>query len=399
MRDQTIIVSKPEISTSGFDSLGVPTHRAATIVFASTAEYENRSSRGHQGYSYGLYGTPTTRALEHRITLLENGVRTFLTPSGQASNALALLSLLEAGDRILICDNVYPAVRDFAERDLKRFGIRVDYYDPLRLDELEGKLDPTVKIVWCESPGSTTMEVADLPELARLAHAVGAIVGCDNTWATPLYFKPLDHGADIVTEALTKYFGGHSDVFMGSLTVKNEALIQPVRATLGRHGIGVSPDDASMVLRGMETMSVRICHSARVALDMARWLEGQPCVEAVLFPPLPSSPGHATWARDFSGASGVFSVVFKKGLAPHVGRALDTLGTFVIGASWGGTRSLVAPMKLGRDRSVTAWPHDDLVLRFSVGLEAEEELWADIERLALRLNGIAVAQPAQGHTP
>jgi cystathionine beta-lyase len=391
MQDQTVIVRKPEVSTSGFDSLGVPTYRASTIVFASTAEYENRSDRGHQGYSYGLYGTPTTRALEHRITLLENGVRTFLTPSGQASNALALLPFLQAGDRVLICDNVYPAVRDFAEHDLKKFGIRVDYYDPLRISDLEAKLDPTVKVVWCESPGSTTMEVADLAEIARLAHAAGAIVGCDNTWATPLYFKPLDHGADVVTEALTKFFGGHSDLFMGSLTIKDEALIQPVRAMLGRYGIGVSPDDASMVLRGMETMSVRMSHSARVALDMARWFQEQPCVEAVLYPPLPGSPGHTAWARDFSGASGVFSVVFKKGLASHVGGVLDTLGTFAIGASWGGTRSLVAPMKLGRNRSVTTWPHDDLALRFSIGLEAEEDLWTDLEHLALQLNGIMAA--------
>lgn len=391
MQDQTIIVSRPEVSTNGFDSLAVPTCRASTIVFASTAEYENRGSRGHEGYSYGLYGTPTTRALEHRITLLENGAWTFLTPSGQASSALALLSLLQAGDRVLICDNVYPAVRDFADHDLKKLGIRLDYFDPLRLPDLESKLDPTVKVVWCESPGSTTMEVADLPEIARLAHAVGAIVGCDNTWASPLYFKPLDHGADVVAEALTKFFSGHSDVLMGSVTVRDEALIQPFRAMLGRYGIGVSPDDASMVLRGMETMSVRMCHSARVTLEMARWMQKQRCVEAVLFPPLPDSPGHAFWARDFSGASGVFSVVFKKGLAPHVGRVLDTLATFAIGASWGGTRSLVAPMKLGRHRSVTAWPHDDLVLRFSIGVEAEQELWADLEHLALELNGITAA--------
>ncbi|MEH2541810.1 cystathionine beta-lyase [Bradyrhizobium sp. AZCC 1577] len=386
MNDQTLVVQSMKVSTHGFASLAVPTYRASTIVFDSAEEYRNRGKRAPDGYSYGLYGTPTTRELEQKLTALENGVRTFLTPSGQASNAFALLALLSAGDRLLMADNVYPATRDFADRDLRKFGIDTIFFDPTSPEDLAGKLRDGAKMVWCEQPGSTTMEVTDLPRLAELSHAAGALVGCDNTWATPLNLKPLDLGADIVTEALTKYVAGHSDVFMGSITVRDEKFVETMRSTLGRYGIGASPDDASLVLRGMETLAVRLSYSSRVATDIASWLASQPLVEAVLFPPLPQSPGHTLWKRDFRGASGVFSVIFRRGMAARVPQALDTLRIFSIGASWGGTRSLVAPMPVIQHRSVTPWPHDDLVLRFSIGLEAEQDLHADVERLLQRLS-------------
>jgi len=387
MHDRSLIVSNPQVDATGFDSLAMPTYRGSTIAFASAAEYEKRGERGHQGYSYGLYGTPTTRALEQRITLLEQGARTFLLPSGQAASALAILALVEAGDTVLIADNIYPPVRDFAERDLKRFGVRADYVDPLDLDDLGAKLGRGAKLVWLESPGSTTMEVADLPAIVRLAHGAGALVGIDNTWASPLAFKPLAQGADLVAEALTKHFSGHSDVILGSLTVRDEALILPLRAQLGRLGIGVSPDDAQLVLRGMETMALRMEQSARLALAMADWLQRQPVVQQVLYPPLPGSPGHALWARDFHGASGVFSVVLQPSAAARLTAALDGLERFTIGASWGGTRSLVAPMPVARLRSARRWPHAEPVLRLSIGLEAEAELWADLQGLVARLAG------------
>ncbi|MCV3768125.1 trans-sulfuration enzyme family protein [Rhizobium sp. TRM95796] len=379
MKDLTQCVVTPKVKTEGFESFGVATHRASTIVFDNAAAYASRGQRGHDGYSYGLYGTPTTRTLEAKLTALEQGAWTFLLPSGQAANTVGILPFVQAGDKVLIADTSYPPVRDFASRDLARFGIEVAYYDPVDTEDLARQVDNRTKIVWCESPGSTTMEIQDLPRIAEIAHHHGALVGCDNTWATPLNYKPLALGADMVTEALTKYVSGHSDLLMGSLTVKDESLIAPIRSTLGRFGIGVSPDDASLVLRGFETLGVRLKHSAAGAETLIEWIRKHPVVDQVLYPSLPSFPGHAIWKRDFLGSSGVFSVTFQPAAIPHVAVALDTLKTFAIGASWGGTRSLMAPMPIKHYRSATQWDGEDLILRVSVGLEDPDDLMTDIE--------------------
>jgi cystathionine beta-lyase len=389
MNDLTQCVLTPEVSTEGFAPLGVGVHRASTIVFQDAAAYASRGDRGHDGYSYGLYGTPTTRTLEAKLTSLEGGIWSFLAPSGQAANALSVLPFLAASDHILIADNAYPPMRDLAETDLRRLGVAVEFFDPRSPEDVASKMRNTTKIVWCESPGSTTMEILDLPRIAAVAHEYGALVGVDNTWATPLNFKPLSHGADIVTEALTKFVSGHSDVLMGSITIKDTALMKPIKSLIGRMGVGVSPDDASLVLRGFETLGVRLRHSERVALDFAQQIEKHPLVERVLHPALESFPDHALWKRDFLGSSGVFSIVFNEQASSHIGSALDTLAVFAIGASWGGTRSLVAPMSIDGLRSVTSWSGSDVVLRLSIGLEDEHELWADIERLLATLEGQA----------
>ena len=291
--DLTQCVLTPPVPTAGFDPLGVGVHRASTIVFKDAATYASRGDRGHEGYSYGLYGTPTTRTLEAKLTSLEGGVWSFLAPSGQAANALAVLPFLAAGDHILIADTAYPPMRDLAETDLKRLGVEVEFFDPQSPDDVAARIRPATKIVWCESPGSTTMEIQDLPRIAAIAHQHGALVGVDNTWATPLNFKPLQHGADIVTEALTKFVSGHSDVLMGSITIKDMSLLKPIRSFIGRMGIGVSPDDASLVLRGFETLGVRLRHSERVALDFARRIAAHPVVDQVLHPALETFSGHA----------------------------------------------------------------------------------------------------------
>jgi cysteine-S-conjugate beta-lyase len=380
MNDLTQCVLTPHVSTEGFDPLGVGVHRASTIVFKDAAAYASRGDRGYQGYSYGLYGTPTTRTLEAKLTSLEGGAWTFLSPSGQAANTLAVMPFVAAGDHVLLADTAYPPMRDFAESDLRRLGVAVEFFDPQSPEDVANKMRDTTKIVWCESPGSTTMEVMDLPVVAKIAHAKGALVGVDNTWATPLNFKPLLHGADIVTEALTKFVSGHSDVLMGSISVKDDALIQPIRAFIGRMGIGVSPDDASLVLRGFETLGVRLRHSDRVGLEFARKLADHPLVEEVLHPALKSFKGHGIWERDFLGSSGVFSLTFTAGASDHIAAALDAFRLFAIGASWGGTRSLAAPMAIDRFRTATSWTGPDVILRLSIGLEDENELWADIER-------------------
>ncbi|MBX9456897.1 MAG: PLP-dependent transferase [Rhizobium sp.] len=394
MNDLTQCVLTPEVSAEGFDPLGVGVHRASTIVFKDAAAYAARGDRGHQGYSYGLYGTPTTRTLEAKLTALEGGAWTFLAPSGQAANALAVLPFLGAGDHVLIVDTVYPPMRDLAETDLRRLGIDVEFFDPGSADDVAARMRDTTKLVWCESPGSTTMEIVDLPAIADIAHARGALVGVDNTWATPLNFKPLAHGADIVTEALTKFVSGHSDVLMGSITLRDAALIHPVRALIGRMGIGVSADDASLVLRGFETLGVRLRHSDRVARDFARRIGSHPLVTHVLHPALETFPGHDIWKRDFLGSSGVFSVTFTEAASGHVAAALDALRLFAIGASWGGTRSLAAPMSIRSFRSATTWTGPDVILRLSIGLEDEADLWADLERFFADL-GERVSAAAQ----
>lgn len=380
MKDLTACVVTPSVSHEGFDPLGVAVHRASTIVFKDADAYTTRGQRGHQGYSYGLYGTPTTRTLEQKLTDLERGCRTFLAPSGQSANALAVLPFVSVGDKVLIADTAYPPMRDFADRDLKRLGVDVDYYDPVSVDDLEAKINDRTRIVWCESPGSTTMEVQDLPRIAELAHRHNALVGFDNTWATPLNFKPLVHGADIVTEGLTKYVSGHSDVLMGSITVKDEALIDPIRLMLGRFGIGVSPDDASLVLRGFETLGIRMRHCSEMAARLMEWIGTISTVAQVLHPSFDHTPGSEFWRRDAHGNSGVFGVRFHDVAASHVTEALNAFRLFAIGASWGGTRSLVAPMPVRQFRTATQWHGNDLVLRVSIGLEDVEELQADLQR-------------------
>ena len=385
MSDLTDCVLTPRVPTEGFDPLGVGVHRASTITFADAAAYAARGARGDAGYSYGLYGTPTTRTLEEKLSRLEHASRTFLAPSGQAANAIAVLPFVGAGDHVLLADTVYPPMRDFAQTDLRRMGVAVDFFDPTDLADLERRLTPETRMIWCESPGSTTMELMDLPRTAAIAHAAGALVGVDNTWATPLNLKPLTLGADLVTEALTKYVAGHSDVILGSVSVRDPVNAAPVKGMIGRMGIGVSPDDAALVLRGFETLGLRLRHSGNVALRFATRLQAHPGVARVLHPALADDPGHALYCRDFLGASGVFSVVFQEAVAPSVPAALDTLRIFAIGASWGGTRSLAAPMPVRAHRTVTRWGGPDLVLRLSIGLEDEADLWGDLERFLAAL--------------
>jgi cystathionine beta-lyase len=257
----------------------------------------------------------------------------------------------------------------------------IDYlsYDPLIGKDIAGLIDARTKLVWMESPGSTTMEFQDVPGIVAAAKAQGVLTGCDNTWATPLLFKPLMHGVDFSMEALTKYVGGHSDLLLGSISVKDIAKHRALKDTTRMLGIGVSPDDCALALRGLQTMGVRLAHIGKVATDLAQRLVGRAGIEQVLHPALPDCPGHAFWKRDFAGASGVFSVI----LAPHseqrLESALSKLKVFSIGASWGGARSLIAPMSVKEDREVRKVPGDPNILRISIGLEDPEDLWNDLD--------------------
>ncbi|MBN9459328.1 MAG: aminotransferase class I/II-fold pyridoxal phosphate-dependent enzyme [Bosea sp.] len=393
MHDLTLCVHHPAVSHDGFASLAVPTYRASTIVYDDAESFARRKQRGPDGYSYGLQGTPTTRTLEAQITALHGGVRTVLAPSGQGAVALVMLAVLVPGDHVLIPDTVYPPVRDFCINYLAPRGITFTAYDPLLGEKIGSVIDDRTRLIWVESPGSGTMEVQDLPAISRVAKARGVLVGCDNTWASPLLFKPLAHGADFVVEALTKYVGGHSDLLLGSVTVADLGLRQKLKDTLRLLGIGVSPDEVSLALRGIETMGLRMAHTGRVAEEFARRLSNQPSVERVLHPALPGCPGHDVFKRDFKGGSAVFSIVLKPGAERHLDAGLSALNVFALGASWGGTRSLVAPMAIKEGRTATVWASEGTVLRISIGLEDPDELWSDLEKLlgALELPNAKVA--------
>jgi cystathionine beta-lyase len=381
MRDQSLCVHHPAVPEEGFASLAVPTHRASTIVFRDAQDYADRKYRGPDGYSYGLHGTPTTRTLEAQISALHGAERTVLLPSGQAAIAVTFLSVLQPGDKVLIPDTAYPPVRGFCTNYLAPRGIDHAVYDPMIGAGIEALIDGRVRLVWLESPGSTTMEVQDMRAITAAAHACGVLTGCDNTWATPLLLKPLDHGCDFVMEALTKYVGGHSDLLLGSVSVRDLALRQKLKDVMRMLGIGVSPDEAALALRGIETMGVRLAHAGRVALDFAHRIERLPAVKRVLHPALENCPGHAFWRRDFRGASGVFSVVLRPEVEPGLNAALSAMRVFAIGASWGGTRSLVAPMSVKADRTAVPWREDGTILRISIGLEDPDDLWADLQAL------------------
>lgn len=351
-----------------------PVVHASTVLFPDAATLAARAQR----YTYGTRGTPTTDALASAIDDLEGSAGTILVPSGLAAVTVPLLAFAEAGRHILIVDSVYHPTRHFADTMLKRLGMEVDYYDPRIGAGIAGLIKPNTSIVFTESPASNTFEVQDISAIAKAAHSAGALVMMDNTWATPLYFKPLDHGADISIHAATKYPGGHSDVLLGTVSA-NEAHWQRLHDAFTTLGCCAGPDDVYQVLRGLRTMGLRLEHHQRSALAIAEWLEKQSGVARVLHPALPSHPDHALWKRDFAGSSGIFSVVLAGGGQSQAHAFLDALEIFGLGYSWGGYESLAVPVFLG-DRVVAKGPYEGPVMRLQIGLEDIEDLKADILR-------------------
>lgn len=380
MRDATSCTIHPAVDLSEFSSLTVPTYRASTIVFEDARAYATRTQRDLDSYFYGLHGTPTTRTLEAQITKLENGLRSVIVPSGQAGATIVFLSVLHPGDTVLVPDNVYPPVLDFCVNYLEPRGIHHKIYRPDG-EGIEDLIDPSVKLIWAETPGSTTMELQDLRMIATLGKRHGILTGADNTWATPLQLKPLVLGIDFSMQALSKYVGGHSDLLLGSICVNDLELRKKLRDTMRMLGIGVSPDEVSLALRGIETMAVRLAHVGKVALSLAEELASRLEAGSVLHPALPGFPQHSLWKRDFSGASGVFSVVLNERQERRLDEGLDQLKVMAIGASWGGTRSLVAPMSVKDARKFGQAEHQRVFLRINIGLEDQEDLRADLNNL------------------
>ena len=351
-----------------------PVVHASTVLFPDARTMASRD----QKYIYGTRGTPTSDALAKAIDELEGSAGTVIVPSGLVAVTLPLLAFLSAGDHALIVDSVYNPTRRFADGMLKRFGVEIDYYDPLIGAGIADLMKPNTKVVFTESPASNTFEVQDIPAIAKAARAGGAIVMMDNTWATPVYFRPLDHGVDISIHAATKYPAGHSDVLLGTVSA-NERTWERLHETFLTLGCCAGPDDTYQVLRGLRTMGVRLERHQQNALEIARWLETQPGVARVLHPALESCPGHEFWKRDFSGASGIFSVILDGGGQKEAHAFLDALEIFGLGYSWGGYESLAVHCNLS-DRVVAKGPYPGPLLRLQIGLEDVEDLKADLTR-------------------
>jgi cystathionine beta-lyase len=351
-----------------------PVVHASTVLFPDAATMASRN----QKYTYGTRGTPTTDALASAIDALEGSAGTILVPSGLAAVTIPLLAFLSAGDHALIVDSVYHPTRNFADTMLKRLGVEVDYYDPLIGSGIGELMKPNTRVVFTESPGSNTFEMQDIPAIAREAKGRGAVVMMDNTWATPLYFRPLDHGVDISIHAATKYPAGHSDVLLGTVSA-NEACWKRLHETHITMGCCASPDDVYQVLRGLRTMGVRLERHEQSALEVARWLESQEGVARVLHPGLESFPGHDLWKRDFRGASGIFSVVLAGGGQKQAHAFLDALEIFGLGYSWGGYESLAVHVFLG-DRTVARGDYEGPLMRLQIGLENPADIKADLSR-------------------
>ena len=355
-----------------FGFVNPPVVHASTVLFPDAATLVSRG----QKYTYGTRGTPTTDALTQAVDELEGSAGTILVPSGLAAVTVPLLAYASAGDHVLIVDSVYHPTRNFADTMLKRLGVEVEYYDPHIGAGIAALLRPNTTIVFTESPGSNTFEIQDIPAIAKAAHAAGAIVMMDNTWATPLFFRPLEHGVDVSIHAATKYPGGHSDVLLGTVSA-NEACWPKLSEAFVTLGCCAGPDDVYQVLRGLRTMGVRLERHQQSALDIATWLEGQPGIAQVLHPALASHPDHALWKRDFCGASGVFSIVLAGGGQKQQHAFLDAFKIFGLGYSWAGFESLAVPVSLG-DRTVARNTYEGPLIRLQIGLENVEDLKADL---------------------
>jgi cystathionine beta-lyase len=385
-RAATNVVTAGRDPASYHGFVNPPVYHASTVLYPSAEDFLAHRAR----YQYGRRGTPTTEALELALQELEGpqcaGVA--LVPSGLAAISTSFLSVVQSGDNVLVTDSAYGPTRHFCTQILSRLGVTTTYYDPGIGTAIGELIKPNTRLVYVEAPGSLSFEMQDVPAIAKAAKAKGVFSLMDNTWATPLFFRPLDHGVDLVIQAGTKYIGGHSDLMLGTISA-NAATLAALKNTVRYTGLHEAPDDTYLGLRGLRTLSIRLDRHYQSGLAVARWLEARPEVLRMLHPALPSHPGHAIWKRDFSGASGLFSMVLKPVPQKAYYAFIDTLELFGIGASWGGYESLAIPFDCAPIRTATRWEPGGPTVRFHIGLEAVEDLIADLERgfAALRAAG------------
>ena len=378
--------AKPETilthaGSSPFEQHGVvnpPVYHASTVLFPTLAALEASDANPFETINYGRIGTPTTQAFERAVAELEGGYLAVNAASGLAAIATALTAFTKAGDHVLIADCAYGPTRRFADEVLSRYGVAVEYYDPLIGAGIAALIRPETSVVYLESPGSLTFEVQDVPAIAAAAKRAGATVLLDNTWATPLYFRSFEHGVDVSIHAATKYIVGHSDAMLG-LMVCTEAAWEPVKRAAVRFGTAAGPDDVYLGLRGLRTLGVRLKRHGEAGLALADWLSHQPEVTRVLHPGRPGDPGHELWRRDFGGASGLFAVTLSPCAKSAVAAMLDHLELFGLGYSWGGFESLALPVHPRRVRTATSWTEPGPLLRFHAGLEDIDDLIRDLE--------------------
>lgn len=379
---QLVHSGSPSAKAAGL--LNPPVHRASTIVYDTVEAYIDRHNRIYDEVIYGLYGTETTFALEAAIARLERGYRTVVTSSGTAAISLALSAFLRSGDHLLVIDTAYRSTRRFCDDVLTGQGIEVSYFPPDAASAIEAHVRPNTRAMLLETPGSLTFEMADIGSITAVARARGIVTILDNTWATPLFFRPIEHGVDVSIAAATKYLSGHSDVMLGAMTAASPEIFRQLKDTARHWGNCVGPDECYLVHRGLRTLDVRLERHQRNAASLIAWFQGQREVRRVLYPALPTDPGHAIWKRDFAGASGLFGVLLDPMSASGNAAFFNQLELFKLGASWGGFESLMVPAWPSPVRSCAPAEEGSLI-RVHAGLESTDDLIADLERAFARL--------------
>ena len=389
MKDDTRLIAAGRGRVEPEGTVNLPVYRASTILSPDIESYRHRfeGDRAYEAITYGANGTHNARALAEAVAALEGGGETVVTASGLSAITMALCAFSSAGDHLLVTDSVYGPTRRFCRDVLARYGVETTFYDPAAGADIDRLFRDNTALVFLEAPGSLTFEMQDVPAIAAAARAAGIRTAMDNTWATPLFFKPLACGVDISIQAGTKYVAGHSDLVIGLITVANRALHRRLADTVMAFGEVSGPDDCYLALRGLRTLSVRIHRQARSALAVASWLSEQEGVRRVLYPPLPGDPGHALWRRDFEGAASLFGVVLDTRDEAAVARMIDGLALFRIGSSWGGYESLVSLHDMPLPRDVVPFTEAPFLMRLHIGLEDPEDLMADLEAGLRRLRG------------
>jgi cystathionine beta-lyase len=381
---QTILNHSDYVPPAGFAAYPTAIHHASTVLFKDVASMRSGDWKDKSGYTYGLHGTPTSFTLEARLAEIEGGEHCLLAPSGLAAIAMVDLALLTSGDDVLLPDNVYNPNRELGRWLTADFGITARFYDPMVGRGIADMIQPNTKLIWAESPGSVSMEVPDLRAICAAAKAKGVLVALDNTWAAGIALRGFDVGADIVMQALTKYQSGGSDVLMGAVITRERTLQDRIAMSHMRLGMGVGMDDAYLVLRGLDTLKLRFDAHDAAARKVASWLKQRPEITKVLHPAFEECPGHEHWKRDFTGAGGLFSVLFDaRYTEPQIDAFVDSLELFGIGFSWGGTHSLAVPYRIQAMRR--DWPDAGMLVRFNIGLEEPSDLIADLEQAFAKL--------------
>ncbi len=388
MKQDTKLIALGRAPVRAQGPVNLPVHRASTILSEHLDGYVHRfeGDNRYNNVTYGATGTQNSRALAEAVAAIEGGHRTVVTGSGLSAVTMAVSAVVDAGDHVLVPDSVYGPTRRFCAEILSRYGVESSFYDPAIGAGIVGSMRENTRLVYTEAPGSVTFEMQDVPAITKAAHERGALVAMDNTWATPIFFRPIEHGVDISIQAGTKYLAGHSDLVIGMITTATDEVFKTIADQTYAFGDVASPDDCFLALRGMRSLSVRLERQSASAMKVARWLESRSEVKRVLYPALESDPGHALWKRDFAGASSLFGLAMHTTDEAAIARMVDGLALFRIGSSWGGYESLVAYNRMPIARAVIPWTETPFLLRMHIGLEDPDDLIADLEAGLARLD-------------